>query len=51
MNEEIKNLKKICKGVKDTPSKSQMLKISSVLKTIKKKYNTEYVVVIRKINK
>lgn len=51
MNEEVKNLKKICKGIQTAPSKAQMLKISSVLKTIKKKYNTDYVVVIRKINK
>tara|TARA_X000000368_G_C22711400_1_gene571185 strand:- start:428 stop:580 length:153 start_codon:yes stop_codon:yes gene_type:complete len=50
MNQEIKKLKSICKGIQTTPTKSQMSKMSDVLKTIKNKYNEHYVIIIQKKN-
>lgn len=50
MNQEIKKLKSICKGIQNTPTKSQMSKISDILKIIKKKYNEQYVIIIQKKN-
>ena len=51
MKEEIQKLKRISKGIHNEPSKNQLSKISDVLKTIKKKYKEQYVVVIRKVTK